>query len=286
MKPNNIGHIILEGNNVGYPDSVKLIHEGFGPSGKVLFEATLQTANERNRNGRWYSSEDLSREVKAPRTRELLEAQALKGEQGHPLDKSLERQTVIWEPNCSVKYLDIWMSGNDVKAKVTTTSNALGKALNEEILEGYKPAFSLRALGSLQQTKNGAEVHNLRVINWDQVIYPSHKTAYFSHIITNTNTSSATNESGILTESSNIIVQESAGEIIPITNESVINYIKAESSNIKFVRECFDFVYDSIRVNESGSSVILTTKEGDILVVNLERYIHKELMDYAASQKN
>ena len=71
-----------------------------------------------------------------------------------------------------------------------------------------------------------------------------------------------------------------SGIIIPIVNESIIKFIQAESSNLKFVRECFDFAYDRITVNESGTKVLLTTNEGDTLVVNIENYIHNELMNY------
>ena len=75
------------------------------------------------------------------------------------------------------------------------------------------------------------------------------------------------------------------GIVIPIINEDVVRFIQSESSNLKFVRECFDFAYSGIRVNESGSKVILTTNEGETIVVNLEAYIHNSLMNYAAQYK-
>ena len=68
-------------------------------------------------------------------------------------------------------------------------------------------------------------------------------------------------------------------------NEDVVRFIQSESSNLKFVRECFDFAYSGIRVNESGSKVVLTTNEGETIVVNLEAYIHNSLMNYAAQYK-
>ena len=47
-----------------------------------------------------------------------------------------------------------------------------------------------------------------------------------------------------------------------------------------------DFVYNNIKVNESGTKVILTTKVGESIIVPIESYIHNELMNYATSRLN
>ena len=74
--------------------------------------------------------------------------------------------------------------------------------------------------------------------------------------------------------------------ITPIKQEQILNYIREQSGNLKFIKECFDFVYNDIIVNEAGTKVFLTTKEGDTLVVPMESYIHNELMNYATSRLN
>ena len=283
MEPKNIGYIILEGDNTSSPESTKIIK--VENSGRVFCNAIFQSDLDKlNRNNRRYDPQELQLQLTCPRTVELIQARALRSEQGHPLDKSLERQTVIWESNCSCIILDLHMEGFNVVGSYTNTSNEKGKALAEEIREvGYKPAFSLRALGSLQQTKEGALVKGVRLICYDEVVYPSHKNAYTTQVLAKDPTQIAS-ESTIVTESSQIVVPEYAGEVVPILTEDVINYIQSESSNLKFVRECFDFMYNDIKVNDKGSSVILTTKEGDIMSINLEQFIHRELMDYAQSR--
>jgi hypothetical protein len=74
--------------------------------------------------------------------------------------------------------------------------------------------------------------------------------------------------------------------ITPIQNEQVLNYIREQSGNLKFIKECFDFVYKDIVVNEAGTKVYLTTNEGNTLVVPIESYIHNELMNYATNRLN
>ena len=123
------------------------------------------------------------------------------------------------------------------------------------------------------QTNRGCEVRNLRVITWDNVIYPSHPHAYTLGLV---------RENAAVQEDNKLEGQDvtPSGIVIPITNESVINYIQKESSNLKFIRECFDFAYSGITLNDNNSKVILTTNEGETLVISLESYVVNELMNY------
>ena len=268
MLNSNIGYIICESYTEPTDFSnVKMIN------GKVVAEGILQTADEKNRNGRYYAEEELFPQLTAPRTVELLESGTLKAECGHPLDKDLQRQSVIDDTKTCARFLKLWTEGKNVMAQFVGTNNELGKAFDLDLKEGVKPAWSLRALGSVMQTGRGCEVRNLRVITWDNVIYPSHPGAYTQRLVT---------ENAAIEETNRLEGQDltPAGIAIPITNESVIKYIQKESSNLKFVRECFDFVYSGIQLNNNNSKVILTTNEGETLVIGLESYVVNELMNY------
>jgi len=268
MLNDKIGYIICESYSEPADFSnVKMIN------GKVVAEGILQTADEKNRNGRYYAEEELFPQLTAPRTVELLESGTLKAECGHPLDKDLQRQSVIDDTKTCARFLKLWTEGKNVMAQFVGTNNELGKAFDLDLKEGVKPAWSLRALGSVMQTRRGCEVRNLRVITWDNVIYPSHPGAYTQRLVT---------ENAAIEENSRLEGQDLTPEgiAIPITNEAVIKYIQKESSNLKFVRECFDFVYSGIQLNKNNSKVILTTNDGDTLVVSLESYVVNELMNY------
>lgn len=279
----SIGYVILENDAPENPSDVKMIIKK-PVNNKVVCEAILQTAEQRNRNGRWYAREELFREIKSPRTMELLHARALRGELGHPLSKELARQSVIDDSRTCVIYNKIWADGMNIMGEYTTTNNEFGRTLNQDILEGYIPAFSLRALGSVKTTKNGIEVVNMRMITYDQVIYPSHSNAYTTRILSE--------NADVITEGAISIGYEkdpnetpnslTESRIIPLTNDDVRKMISADSKNIKFVKECMDFAYDSVVLSENGSRVILTTNEGAKMVVNLERYVKNEIMDYCS----
>lgn len=279
----SIGYVILENDAPENPSDLKMVIKK-PVNNKVVCEAILQTAEQRNRNGRWYAREELFREIKSPRTMELLHARALRGELGHPLSKELARQSVIDDSRTCVIYNKIWADGMNIMGEYTTTNNEFGRTLNQDILEGYIPAFSLRALGSVKTTKNGIEVVNMRMITYDQVIYPSHSNAYTTRILSE--------NADVITEGAISIGYEkdpnetpnslTESRIIPLTNDDVRKMISADSKNIKFVKECMDFAYDSVVLSNNGASVVLTTNEGAKMVVNLERYVKNEIMDYCS----
>lgn len=267
MTDKNIGYIINESNITGF-EKTNIISEN--KDGKVLAEGILQTANETNRNRRYYSSEELFPQLTAPRTLELLEAGYLRAELGHPLSTDLVRQQTIDDTRTCAQFLKLWTEGNNIWARFRGTNNSYGKAFDADLKDGCKPAWSLRALGTIVNTKNGAEVKHLRVITWDQVIYPSHPAAYTQRLVSESAACLYGNESSY----------EPVSRIIPFSNKSVIDYIKSESANLKYVKENFDFAYNSINLDKDGKSVSLTTNDGDTIIVNLETAISNEIMNY------
>ena len=249
-----IGNIILEA--ASNPVDLNVIAEN---NGKVEATGIIQDADTENRNGRIYEEKDLKPEVYSDRIqKELIPTGNMRGHDGHPSSSELSVQSVIDPKLCSVQFTKIWMEGKDIHANFKGTNNDLGKAFNADLLEGCKPSFSLRALGSVDRERNGkCYVRNIRIITWDNVIYPSHQGAYTQRLLTESTVLDCNDQT--LNESNDITPE---GIVIPIINEDVVRFIQSESSNLKFVRECFDFAYSGIRVNESGSKVILTTNEG------------------------
>ena len=273
----NIGYIICESNIVGMTET-NIIRED---NGKVIGEGILQTANEKNRNGRFYSSEELFPQLRAARTLELLEAGYLRAELGHPLSNELVRQQTIDDSRTCAQFLKLWTEGDNVWAHFRGTNNEFGAVFDKDLRDGCKPAWSLRALGTVTNTERGAEVRNLKVITWDQVIYPSHPGAYTHRLITESADFSQYN--GMSEEQ--LRQEANKQRFIPITNQSVIDLIKNESTNIKKVNEIFDFAYDNIIYNKKNDMITMKTKDGDTLHISLESHISKEIMDYAYDMK-
>ena len=263
IAPDTIGYVIIETATTSEDIMPAKIIEKRG-DGRVLAEGCLQEANMKNRNGRFYDSRDLFPELVAPRQLELLRTGNMRGENGHPLSKDLVRQQTIDPNNCSVIFTKFWTDGDLVMGNFFGTYNALGEEFNKELVYGLSPSFSMRALGTIKNTNRGAEVKGVKLITYDRVIYPSHNKAY-TH--------------GVVSEGSNLLLEENdRGTLIPITNQSVIDYIKEESCNIKQIRESFDLLYDDIKLINNKSQVQLTDRAGGVFIVNLENYIHNEII--------
>ena len=265
MNKQKLGYMICE-TELNVEPNGKIVGE---KNKKPIIETVLQRADSKNRNGRYYEKTQLFPELTCPRSMELLSTGNMKGEAGHPMQKDLTRQQTIDPTNVQVKYLKWWTEGDLVIAHCTGTNNALGESFNKDILDGEKPSFSLRALGTITNTNRGAEVQNLKLITYDRVYFPSHPEAYSSKLVS---------ESSIVLPNGRVL-EKNKGLFAPITNEKIIDYIKEESANLKVMKESFDVFYDYMELLEGGK-VELTDNKGNIFVTTLENYIEDEIMNY------
>lgn len=272
-EPRRIAHIIHEATEE--VKEMKVIGE---KNNKPIAEGYLQTdLNDKNRNGRIYGTAPIKKEVEGDRIqKELIPTGNMKGHDGHPSDPNMAVQQTIDPKLCSVKYLKIWMDGDNVKAHFTGTNNALGKAFNEDLLDGELPSFSLRAIGSVANKGGSVYVENVRIVTWDRVYYPSHKRAYTTKLL-----SESTGIVG-LEESVDFYNRNGSGILIPVTTDDIRNYIKHESQEIHRIIESFDVFFDSMTLVEGGTSVQMVTKEGDVIIAPLGGYIKDEMMRYCS----
>lgn len=268
-----IGHIIHEA--VTESESTIMSQDSFG---KVHATGILQDLGVENRNGRIYEIKDMKPEVEGDRIqKELIPTGNMRGHDGHPSSTELSIQSTINPILCSVQYDKIWMDGSIIRANFHATNTEYGKAFNMDLLEGCRPSFSLRALGSVDRERTGkCYVRNIRIITWDRVIFPSHKKAYAEKIISPTLKNEKLHESAMITESCALY-----GNVIPVTNSSVVDYIKEESANIKSILNTFDTLYESAMICDNGKRVELKlANSNDRILVNLEQYISDEIMNY------
>jgi len=256
--PMNIGYVICEAPTTS--TDMKVVYT---KGNRLIAEGTLQDADEQNRNGRVYSAKDLFPQLTCSRTVELLKSGNMKGEDGHPMSKDIARQQTIDPTLVSVKFLKFWTDGNLVKSQYKGTNNALGEYFNADLMDGELPSFSLRALGTMDNVGGKAYVRNIKLITYDRVIFPSHKRAYTDKILTES-------AAGLPSTNKLIVTENYNGMITPITNDTVMSYIRQESCNLNTIMDNFDTFYESIDLIDNGRNVRLMSKAGDLFVVNLE----------------
>lgn len=272
-----IGNIILEGATT-VEDNVIIGKKGSGKN-RVIAEGTLQDMGVENRNKRIYAKADLVPEINGARMKELINAREFKGECGHPLTDDLVRQQTIDPKYVCVLFNKVWVEGNRVKAQFQGTNNALGDEFDADLRDGGKPAFSLRALGSMENVNGKAYVKNIKIITWDRVIYPSHKVAYTEKIVTESSLDGTPIHTNQI-----VVAKDDPGTIINVTDtdaRTIISRLQRESANLDTILNTFDGIMDNVGlVNES--TIRLTSRFGDKIYVNLENYIDNLIMDFAS----
>lgn len=278
-----IGWVLAESSNDGPLGPVNIVDKN---GRRVIGEGRLQRANRKNRNGRFYDDKELFPAVVAPRIKELLST-GFGSENGHPMDKDLVRQQTIDPNNVVAYFLKIWTDGDYIMGNFRGSNLPIGEAFDMDLREGFLPAWSLRALGGIENTSRGAEVRGIKIITWDRVYYPSHPEAYTLKVLGESGDYTRT-ESGIYIpktpnpEYNEKICEE--GLVAPITNKDVLDYIKEQSLNYKQICNEFEVMYDDIKLIDEGTKVQLSnSKTGNIFIVRLENYIQNEIAEYCDS---
>ena len=275
---NIIGSIILEGMDHSSEDT--MIISGAN-SKRVIAEATLQDLEVENRNHRIYAKKDIEPEINGARIKELIKAGQMYGEMSHPLSDDLVRQQTIDKKLACVSFLKIWVEGNLVKGQYKGTLNEYGNFVDQELRDGAKPAFSLRALGAIENVNGKAYVRGVRIITYDEVIFPSHSQAYTTKILTESALSC--NLDPLKIKQNDLSKYNETGRIINLTGsdaQMVLNKLQRESANINAILETFDKIADKITLSENGKYVVLTNAFGDRFKLQLEDYVDNLIMDY------
>ena len=133
-------------------ESVNFItEEGTNGQKSLYIEGVFLQGNIKNRNGRLYPMETLSREVSRYSEQHIKTGRAL-GELGHPDGPTVNLDRV------SHKIVALEQRGNNFIGKAKILSTPMGKIAESLIKEGVKLGVSSRGIGSLKQAKEGFNV--------------------------------------------------------------------------------------------------------------------------------
>ena len=130
---------------------VEFVVEGKGADKKMFIEGVFLQGEIKNRNGRMYPMQILSREVKRYNESFVNKGRAL-GELGHPDGPTVNLDRV------SHKITVLEQRGNNFYGKAQLLSTPMGKIAQSLIGEGVTLGVSSRGVGSLQTTNEGVKI--------------------------------------------------------------------------------------------------------------------------------
>ena len=158
-----------------------LIEEGNKDKPANLYvTGVYMVADEKNRNNRIYSKEEMEKEVSRYNEEFVTKNRAL-GELEHP-----QSATVNSERACHL-ITELKMDGNIVKGKSKILSTPMGKVMESLVRDGVKMGMSSRALGQLEDKGGVNIVKNMKLITIDAVADPSAPGAFVNGILESKN---------------------------------------------------------------------------------------------------
>ena len=125
---------------------IKFITEGKGANKKMYIEGVFLQGEIKNRNGRVYPMDTLSREVGRYNESFIQKGRAL-GELGHPDGPTVNLDRV------SHKIVSLKQEGNNFRGKAQLLETPMGKIAKSLISEGVTLGVSSRGVGSLKEDR-------------------------------------------------------------------------------------------------------------------------------------
>ena len=146
----------------------------------VYVSGVYMVAEEKNRNNRIYSAEEMAKEV-ARYNEEFVKTNRALGELEHP-----NSANVSSERACHL-ITELRMEGNVVKGKSKVLRTPLGEIMRSLVMDGVKMGMSSRALGTVEEKGGVNHVSNMKLITVDAVADPSAPGAFVNGILESKN---------------------------------------------------------------------------------------------------
>lgn len=268
-----VGYVVMEETSL--PNKMK-IEKVVNQDGMYFarFRTCLQSFDVFNRNKRNYSGAAMREALNAENVQELIKKGSWIGENGHPDSNDIKRIVTVDPCKASHRIVDFEIIGNLLYGTVESLNDDLyGKQLTKHIIQGVEPAFSLRALASIQNIAGKMYIKSKPyVVAYDRVIYPSHREAYRDE---STPVKLVSESAQICTENTNIYTDVAS----KIMEKQLVDYILEESSQVKGIMDVFECSCDSVSFTKNKKGLIV--KSGNQTYhIALEDYIAAETSYY------
>jgi hypothetical protein len=142
----------------------------------LYIQGPFLMANEKNRNGRIYMLEQMSREVDRY-TKEMISTKRALGELNHPTSVEVNPERACHIIESFSQQGNVWVGRSKV-----LTNTPMGKIVSALILDNVKLGVSSRSLGKLKPMGDYNEVEDFKLITVDVVHDPSVNTAFVNGI--------------------------------------------------------------------------------------------------------
>lgn len=268
----------------------------------VTFDTNLQDFDVMNRNRRFYDKENIKERLHDEKIQSLLHTGGWFGEFDHPCEEldgeklSPKRIQNVPPAKRAFKIMNPHFVGNVLKATIQSAQGEVGVGFGKEVLAGWVPQFSCRAIAIMVNRGNKPYVIVKKLITYDAPWYPSHKIAHAttnakatvenigSGITTKFDASQLTTESvidNIITGVKSTPTDVINGITVPLTE--ILHDVGKTDVNVKMIMESFELDDSSLMGFGKNHRTIIIKDENNTMYTKVNPESVRKIQDFYGS---
>lgn len=240
----------------------------------VTFETNLQDFDVENRNKRYYDASNVMECIRSEKIQSLLKTGGWFGEFAHPMpttsDEKLSAERIQDVPpeKRAFKITEPKLVGNVLTAKIQSAQGAVGEGFGKEVLAGWIPQFSARAIAQMVNKGGKPYVMMKRLITYDAPWFPSHAIAHATSApkVTLKTFTESVNPTDVIN-----------GMVIPLKE---ILEDANKDSNVEAIMEAFDLDMSNMIGFDSNKKHVIMKDENNIIYANINANTVKRVKDF------
>lgn len=279
----DMGLVYISENSVGDASSISNI-DTYSKNGLfyVTFDTNLQSFGDINRNQRSYIADNIWECIQSEKIQCLLRDGCWFGEFNHPTaeykDKPLSPERIQDVPPLlrTFKIMNPKIVGNLLQAKIQSAQTDIGRDFAREILAGWIPSFSCRAIASMKMLGGKPTVIVRRLITYDSVWYPSHKVA---HAISAPKAINKTIQ--MFKESVDNVHEKVESVMIPL--KEILESVGKTDVNTQMILESFDLPLDTLSGFDDSHNHVIIRDRDNVIYSNISPETKHKVDDFFSS---
>lgn len=249
----------------------------------VTFDTNLQDFDVKNRNQRYYDAKNIMDCIHTEKIQSLLASNGWFGEFDHPAPEiageklSPERIQNVPPQYRAFKIMNPHLEGNVLKATIQSAQGQVGEGFGKEVLAGWVPQFSCRAIATMENRAGKPYVNVKRLITYDAPWYPSHAVAHA--------TSAPVVHTKSFTESTHTVLENAKDKIngVMIPLKEILEYVGKTDVNTRMIMEAFELPLDNLAGFDRTHQHVLIKDDTNTIYANINPETVKRVNDFYES---
>lgn len=256
----------------------------------IQFDTNLQDFDVKNRNQRYYDGDNVWECIMSDEIQSKLRTGGWFGEFDHPTAEiageklSPERIKNVPPKYRAFKIMNPQKRSNILSARIQSAQSQVGIDFGKEVLAGWIPQFSLRAVAKMVSRNGKPYVICRRVITYDAPWYPSHEIAHAISAPEVTLKQIKNGAKTALTASTTML--ESAAEKIKdvmVPLKDILVDIGRTDVNAQLVMESFDLDMSDMMGFSNDHSQVMVKDEDNVVYINVRPETVHRVNDFFTS---